>query len=60
MLGALRRYHRLPPQKLRIAIRYLEETLDSRHPLLSEIMLTDGVSIFVEQAGALINATRSG
>lgn len=60
VLGALRRYHRIPPQKLRIAIRYLEETFDSRHPLLSEMMLTDGVSIFVEQAGALINATRSG
>ena len=60
MLGALRRYHRIPPQKLRIAIRYLEETFDSRHPLLAESMLTDGVSIFVEQAGTLISATRSG
>ncbi len=60
VIGALRRYYRMSPWKLRCAIRYLEETFNSRHPLLTEDMLTDGVSIFVEKAGALINATKSG
>ena len=60
VLGALRRYHRVSPQKLRVVIRYLEDTFDSQHPLLTIRMLTDGVSVFVERAGALINATRSG
>lgn len=60
VLGALRRYHRIPPRNLRFAIRYLENEFANPHPLLTVRMLTDGVSIFVEQAGALINVTRSG
>ena len=60
VLGALRRYHRISPTKLRVAIRYLEETFKSHHPLLTARMLTDGVSVFVEKTGALINATKSG
>ena len=60
VLGALRQYHRISPTKLRIVVRYLEETFESLHPLLTESMLTDGVSVFVERAGALINATKSG
>ena len=60
VLGALRRYHGVSTTKLRVAIRYLEETFESRHPLLTASMLTDGLSVFVERTGALINATRSG
>ncbi|MXY23658.1 MAG: DUF433 domain-containing protein [Acidobacteria bacterium] len=60
VLGALRRYHRIPPGKLRNTIRYLEDTFKTQHPLLTKSMLTDGVSIFVEHTGTLINATRSG
>lgn len=60
VLGALRRYHQIPPTKLRRVIRYLEDTFDSAHPLLTEKMLTDGVSVFVEQAQGLINASKDG
>lgn len=60
VLGALRRYHDIPPQKLRRAIHYLEDTFNSAHPLLTERMLTDGVSVFIEKTGALINASKSG
>lgn len=60
VLGALRRYHQVAPQKLRGLIRYLEETFKNPHPLLTARMLTDGVSVFVERAGELINATKSG
>ena len=60
VLGALRRYHQISPQKLRRVIRYLEETFDSPHPLLTEKMLTDGVSVFIEQTGTLINASKGG
>lgn len=60
VLGALRLYHGISPKKLRVVIQYLEETFDSQHPLLTERMLTNGVSVFIEQAGALINATKSG
>jgi uncharacterized protein (DUF433 family) len=60
VLGALRRYHQISPQKLRRVIRYLEDTFDSAHPLLTEKMLTDGLSVFVEHTEALINATKGG
>ncbi len=60
VLGALRRYHQISPQKLRRVIRYLEDTFNSPHPLLTERMLTDGVSVFIEKTGALINATKGG
>jgi len=60
VLGALRRYHQISPQKLRRVIRYLEDTFNSPHPLLTEQMLTDGVSVFIEQTGALINASKGG
>ena len=60
VLGALRRHHRISAVKLRNVIGYLEHTFESRHPLLTERMLTDGGSVFVEHAGALINATESG
>lgn len=60
VLGALRRYHQISPQKLRRVIRYLEDTFNTPHPLLTERMLTDGVSVFIEKTGALINATKGG
>src|SRR4051794_39884714 len=60
VLGALRRYHQVSPQQLRRAIRYLEETFGSPHPLLTEKMLTDGVSVMVEKTGTLINASKGG
>jgi uncharacterized protein (DUF433 family) len=60
VLSALRRYHGVSPQRLRRGIRYLEETIDGPHPLLTEKMLTDGVSVLIDQAGILINASKGG
>ena len=60
VLSALRRYHRISMPKLRKALQYLELVFDSRHPLLTAKMLTDGVSVFVEQADVLIDASKSG
>ena len=60
VLGALRRYYGISPQKLRRTVLYLEETFESSHPLLTERMLTDGVSIFIEQNTTLVNATKGG
>lgn len=60
VLRSLRRYHNLTPTKLRQSLKYLEEQFDSPHPLLTEQMLTDGVTILVEQASLLINAGQFG
>ena len=60
VLAGLRRYHSVSPQRVRRAIRYLEDTFDSPHPLLTERMLTDGVSVLIEKMGILIDASKSG
>lgn len=60
VLDSMRRYHQISPLKLRKLIRYLEDTFETSHPLVNERMLTDGVSVFVDRAGELINATRAG
>ena len=62
VLAAIRRYHGISSKKIRLAIQYLEETetCPGRHPLLTEQMLTNGISVFVKRAGALINASASG
>lgn len=60
VLDAMRNYHQISPPKLRRLIVYLEKAFDSPHPLIDEKMFTDGLSVFVDKAGHLINATREG
>lgn len=60
VLDALRTFHKIPPQKLRRLIGHFEDKFDTPHPLVNERMLTDGVYVFVEKAGQLINATQDG
>jgi uncharacterized protein (DUF433 family) len=60
VLGSLRRFHGVSPLRLRRALQYLGDHLNSPHPLLTERMLTDGVSIFVDKMDGLINASKGG
>jgi uncharacterized protein (DUF433 family) len=60
VLGALRRDHLVKLLNIRRAIEYLEGELDSPRPLLERTMETDGVDVFVDQFGELVNATRQG
>jgi uncharacterized protein (DUF433 family) len=60
VLAAIRRRHEIPMQKVRPALDYLEGTLGRVHPLAHEELLTDGVSLFVENLGQIINLSRSG
>lgn len=60
VLDALRRFHQISPKKLRSLIDYTEQAFPTPHPLVNERMLTDGVYVFVERAGQLINATKAG
>ena len=47
--------------KVRTALQYLEGVFDSPHPLLTEKMLTDGVSVIVEKSSeVLIDASMKG
>lgn len=58
VLSSLRRKHKIDLYKIRIAIRSLQNRFDSRHPLAEHRFETNGVDIFVEQYGQLINVGR--
>ncbi len=60
VLDALRRHHSIPVRKLRKLIDYLEESFQSPHPLIDEQMFSDGVDVFVDGYGELINASKHG
>lgn len=60
VLDAIRREHRIPLDKVRVAIDYLRREFDSKHPLADHRFETDGMDLFIQQYGSLINITRSG
>ncbi|MGE0623771.1 MAG: DUF433 domain-containing protein [Pseudomonadales bacterium] len=64
VLAAIRRKYRVSMPKVRTAIDYLKRNTrsqkDKRHPLLSKALETDGLDLFVEQFGALINISKDG
>lgn len=60
VLSALRREHKIDLRKVRQAIDYLRDTFGSEHPLADHHFETDGLDLFVEKYGRLINITREG
>jgi len=60
VLASLRRGHRVPLQRVRKALRFVERELDTARPLIEQEFLTDGLDLFVEYYGKLINASRAG
>ena len=64
VLAAVRRKHVVAMPKVRKAIKYLMETApsvtDQRHPLISYEMEADGLDLFIERYGRLINISQSG
>jgi uncharacterized protein (DUF433 family) len=60
VLDAIRRHHQVPLGKIRQAIHYLQKHFSSAHPLAEQRFQTDGIDLFVEKFGQLINVTQSG
>jgi uncharacterized protein (DUF433 family) len=60
VLDAIRREHEIPLDKVRTALRYLQDKFGSSHPLSEQRFETDGLSLFVQKYGQLINITRDG
>lgn len=60
VLAAIRRRHGIPMQQVRPALDFLERKLRVSHPLAHKELLTDGVSLFVEHLGVLINLSEQG
>jgi uncharacterized protein (DUF433 family) len=57
VLRVFRTRHNIKLSRIRGAIDYLGERFGTAHPLVSHPFKTDGVRIFVEHLGALIDAT---
>ncbi|MBI5510419.1 MAG: DUF433 domain-containing protein [Deltaproteobacteria bacterium] len=60
VLGALRRQHNVPLQTIRKALQCLRRHFPSSHPLADHLFATDGVSVFVEKLGQLVEVTDAG
>ena len=60
VLNAIRREHEIQLPKVRKAVTYLRNKLQSRHPLADQQFETDGLDLFVQKYGELINITRDG
>jgi uncharacterized protein (DUF433 family) len=60
VLDAIRRKHRIPLDKVRLAMDYLRREFHSKHPLADHRFETDGMDLFIQRYGSLINITRSG
>ena len=60
VLDAIRREHHIPLPKVRIAIDYLRQHFGSPHPLADQSFETDGINLFVQKYGQLINISQAG
>jgi uncharacterized protein (DUF433 family) len=57
LLRAIRQQHNIDLGKVRNALDYLENSLQINHPLAHIEFRTDGIDLFVEHYGELINAS---
>ena len=60
LLAVIRRHHGVKLGKVRVAIDFLRKTLGVPRPLATEKFLTNGVALFVEHAGELLNVSEQG
>jgi uncharacterized protein (DUF433 family) len=60
VLAAIRRRHGVKLPKVRKALDYVRRQFRVEHPLINQAFQTDGLDLFVERYGQLINASREG
>lgn len=60
VLAAIRRHHDVKLPKVRTALEYVRRQFQVERPLISQSFQTDGLDLFVERYGDLINVSRDG
>jgi uncharacterized protein (DUF433 family) len=60
VLAAIRRRHGVRLPNVRTALDYVERQYHVDRPLIHQAFQTDGLDLFIEQYGQLINASREG
>lgn len=60
VLRSIRQHHRIRLDRVREALGYVEKVLQLPHPLARQAFHTDGIDLFIEKYGQLINASQQG
>lgn len=60
VLGSMRSRHDVPLQQVRRALAYVAKELKIQRPLIDQDFSTDGVALFVEKCGKLVDASSHG
>jgi uncharacterized protein (DUF433 family) len=60
VLAAIRRRHGVKLPKVRAALDYVKRQFKIERPLIDQTFQTDGLDLFVERYGDLVNASREG
>jgi uncharacterized protein (DUF433 family) len=60
VLAAIRREHKVPLPAVRKALKYVQDHLNLERPLVQAEFETDGLNLFIERLGQLINASQEG
>lgn len=60
ILRAIRQHHNIQLDKIRATLDYIDQMFELSHPLAREKFRTDGVDLFIERYGELINASKAG
>ncbi len=60
MLAAIRRHYRVSMPSVRSSLDFVQQTLRAERPLLGGEFLTNGVHLFIEHVGAVLNISREG
>ena len=60
VLRAIRQHHQIKLDKVRTALDFIDEKFQVPHPLAREIFRTDGIDLFIEKYGKLVNASQKG
>lgn len=56
ILSSLRTVHQMPLDTIRAALGFVERELQTPHPLAARVFQTDGITLFVEHLGSLVDA----
>lgn len=60
VLAAIRKEHHVELKQVRNAVEYLRKKYPSEHPLADHQFQTDGIDLFVEKYGKLLNISKDG
>ena len=60
VLASIRRKHRISMNKVRNGMRFISDRFSSAHPLAEKDFETDGISLFLREAGIMYDVSRGG